>query len=431
MSPRLVAAQVLQKVLTGGSLSRELPQALLDCDRESQATVQALVYGSLRYFERIEFVLKKLLHKPLKKRDRIVADLLQIALFELMEAVTPDYAVVDGTVKSVAGERPWAKGLVNAILRRFIRERSALLEAANSNQIATALLPEWMLKKIQGIYPQRWESIAASLNQAAPMILRINLDRVSQQDYLQHLREADVDATPSPTLASAIILTRPMDVTTLPGFTEGWVSVQDAAAQQAAFLLASQRGDHVLDACAAPGGKTVHILESAGGDLQVTGVESDARRTQWLEDNLQRSGYKAEVKIADVAKLDDWWDGRLFDRILLDAPCSASGVIRRHPDIKRHRRSEDIPSLVAKQAHLLEAVWQTLKPGGRLLYATCSIFPEENSNQIETFLMEHMDAEELPIDQHWGLTCEHGKQILPGEDGMDGFYYANLTKTKT
>ncbi len=428
MQPRLVAAQILQKVLTGGSLSRVLPQELLTCDKESQATVQALVYGSLRYFERIEFILKKLLRKPLKKRDRIVADLLRIALFELLEEVTPDYAVVDGTVKSVEGERSWAKGLANAVLRRFIRERSALLKAANSNQVATALLPEWMLKKIQAIYPQCWESIAASLNQAAPMILRINLDRVSRQDYQQHLREAGIDATPIPKLASAIVLTSPTDVTTLPGFAEGWVSVQDAAAQQAAFLLDSQRGDHVMDACAAPGGKTVHILESAGGDLQVTAVESDARRTQRLDDNLQRSGYKAEVKIADVAKLDDWWDGQLFDRILLDAPCSASGVIRRHPDIKRHRRSEDIPSLVAQQTHLLEAVWRTLKPGGRLLYATCSIFPEENSKQIGAFLLKHRDAEELPIDQPWGLTCEHGKQILPGEDGMDGFYYSSLTK---
>ncbi|MCK5921952.1 MAG: 16S rRNA (cytosine(967)-C(5))-methyltransferase RsmB, partial [Methylococcales bacterium] len=415
----------------GGSLSRELPKGLLNCEAESQATVQALVYGSLRYFERIEFILKKLLRKPLKKRDRIVADLLRIALFELMEEVTPDYAVVDGTVKSVAGERSWAKGLANAVLRRFIRERSALLKAANSNQIATALLPEWMLQKIQVVYPKCWESIAASLNQAAPMILRINLDRVSRQDYLQHLREAGIDATPIPKLASAIALTSPTDVTTLPGFAEGWVSVQDAAAQQAAFLLDSQRGDHVLDACAAPGGKTVHILESARGDLKVTAVESDARRTQRLDDNLQRSGYKAEVKVADVAKLDDWWDGQLFDRILLDAPCSASGVIRRHPDIKRHRRSEDIPPLVAQQARLLEAVWQTLKPGGRLLYATCTIFPEENSKQIGAFLLEHRDAEELLIDQHWGLSCEHGKQILPGEDGMDGFYYASLTKTTT
>ena len=400
MPPRLVAARILQNVLTGGSLSRELPKGLLNCEAESQATVQALVYGSLRYFERIEFILKKLLRKPLKKRDRIVVDLLRIALFELMEEVTPDYAVVDGTVKSVAGERSWAKALANAVLRRFIRERSALLKAANSNPIAAALLPEWMLKKIQGIYPQRWESIAASLNQAAPMILRINLDRVLQQDYLQQLREADINATPISKLASAIALTSPTDVTTLPGFAEGWVSVQDAAAQQAAFLLDSQRGDHVLDACAAPGGKTVHILESAGGDLKVTAVESDARRTQRLDDNLQRSDYKAEVKVADVAKLDDWWDGQLFDRILLDAPCSASGVIRRHPDIKRHRRSEDIPSLVAQQADLLEAVWRTLKPGGRLLYATCSIFPEENSKQIGAFLLEHMDAEELLIDKH-------------------------------
>ena len=428
MQPRIIAAQILQKVLAGGSLSRELPAGLLECEPASRATVQALVYGSLRYFERSEFMVKKLLRKPLKKRDQIVVNVLRIAFFELMEAVTPDYAVVDGAVKSVASERPWAKGLVNAVLRRFIRERSALLAAANADLSAKALLPKWLLQRVQKAYPQDWEALSTSSNQAAPMTLRINLDRISRQDYLQRLQAVNIDAKPIPNLDSAVVLTSPVDVTALPEFAQGWVSVQDAAAQHAAFLLEPQRGDRILDACAAPGGKTVHLLESTAGDVHVTGVESDAQRSKRLEENLQRSNYKAEVKIADVAKSADWWDGQLFDRILLDAPCSASGVIRRHPDIKRHRRPEDILALVKQQARLLEAVWEMLKPGGRLLYATCSVFPEENSSQIKAFLKQHVDAEELPISAHWGLTCEYGKQILPGENDMDGFYYAILVK---
>lgn len=428
MQPRLAAARILQKVLAGGSLSRELPQALLDCETESQATVQALVYGSLRYFERSEFILQKLLRKPLKKRDRIVSALLRVALFELMEGVTPDYAVVDGAVQSVAEERPWAKGLVNAVLRRFIRERSALLESASSDVVATAMLPEWLLERIQAVYPQRWQSISISLNQAAPMTLRINLDRISRQDYLQRLLEADIDARPVPGLESALELSRPADITTLPGFAAGWVAVQDAAAQQAATLLAAVPGQRILDACAAPGGKTVHLLERAAGNLRLTAVESDAGRIPRLQENLQRAGYKAEVKIADAAATDVWWDGWPFDRILLDAPCSATGVIRRHPDIKRHRRAEDIHALVAQQTRLLKALWQTLKPGGRLLYATCSILPEENSGQIEKFLDGHADARELPIEASWGLACRYGRQIFPGEQDMDGFYYASLIK---
>lgn len=428
MRPRLTAARILQQVLAGGSLSRALPQGLLDCDGALQSTVQALVYGSLRYFERIEYILQKLLHKPLKKRDQIVVNILRIALFELMEAVTPDYAVVDGAVKSVASERAWARGLVNAVLRRFIRERSMLLALVNSNPVAVALLPDWLLQRVQSIYPQHWESISTALNQVPPMTLRINTDRISTQDYLQRLYAMDIGATSIPGLASALVLVSPQDVTQLPGFAEGWVSVQDAAAQYAAFLLAARRGDRVLDACAAPGGKTVHLLESAGGDLKMMAVESSTRRSKRLRENLQRSGYKAEVKIADASKSDDWWDGQPFDRILLDVPCSASGVIRRHPDIKRHRRPEDVPVLVAQQAQLLESVWQTLKPGGTLLYATCSILPEENSDQIGAFLMEHIDAHELPISACWGSNHAQGKQIIPGENGMDGFYYAVLTK---
>jgi 16S rRNA (cytosine967-C5)-methyltransferase len=429
MQPRLIAAKALQNVLTGGSLSRELPRALQDCPAESRATVQALVYGALRYFERIDFILQKLLRKPLKKRDRIVADLLRIALFELLEAVTPDYAVVNGTVKSVAGERPWARGLANAVLRRFIRERPALMQTVATDEVATAMLPQWLLEKIKVAYPQRWESLAVSLNQPAPMTLRIDLARTSRDGYLQRLLDAGIDANPVASLESAVTLLHPTDITELPEFAEGWVAVQDAAAQHAAFLLDAQSADRVLDACAAPGGKTVHILERAAGNLHLTAVESAANRVRRLEENLERSGYSAEIIVADVAETASWWDGQLFDRILLDVPCSAIGVIRRHPDIKRHRRAEDIATLVAKQARLLKSVWGMLRPGGRLLYATCSILPEENSDQIERFLNDHADAKALPSSDDWGLACRYGRQILPGgEENMDGFYYASVVK---
>jgi 16S rRNA (cytosine967-C5)-methyltransferase len=426
--PRLIAAHILYKVLAGGSLSRELPQGLLNCEEKSQATVQALVYGSLRYFERIEFILRKLLRKPFKRRDEIITDLLRVSLFELLEGVTPDYAVVDGTVRAVAGERPWAKGLANAVLRRCIRERSVLLEAAMSDSGASTLLPEWLLERVRSEYPKDWRSLARSLNKAAPMTLRVNLDRITREEYLRHLAEVNIEVQPLPKLASAVVLKSPVDVSALPGFAAGWVSVQDAAAQHAAFFLAAQPGDRVLDACAAPGGKTVHLLEHAAGDLTLTAVESDAVRVKRLKENLQRSQYTAEINVADVTCYSDWWDGALFDRILLDAPCSATGVIRRHPDIKRHRRAEDVNALVKQQEGLLHSVWQMLRPGGQLVYATCSILQEENANQIKHFLLAHADAAELLIDECSGQRCEYGQKILPGEGDMDGFYYASLIK---
>ncbi len=431
MQTRLAAARVLQGVREGGSLSRELPKILARTPPEAHATIQALTYGVLRRYERIDALLALLLRKPLKRKDRIVADLLRVALFELLDAETPDYAVVDNTVRLIRQQRGWAAGMGNAVLRRFLRERDDLLQQAMMQPAARWLLPDWLAGKLRKAWPDDFEAIATAMAQPPPLTLRVNLDRISREDYLAQLARAGLAATAHPLVASAITLDAPTDVTRLPGFAAGLVSVQDAAAQLAAGLLDPQPGQRLLDACAAPGGKSVHLLEASGGGARLVAVESDARRVDRLRENLARSGYEASIVVADAAQPEAWWDGEPFDRILLDAPCSATGVIRRHPDIKRHRRPEDIDALVAQQRRLLELLWPLLKPGGLLLYATCSVLPQENARQIERFVGARDDAAIVPITAEWGRASGHGRQILPGETGMDGFFHALLCKASS
>ena len=431
MQPRLAAARVLQGVREGGSLSRELPKVLAKTPTETHATIQALTYGVLRRYERIDALLALLLRKPLKRKDRIVADLLRVALFELLDAETPDYAVVDSTVRLIRQQRGWAAGMGNAVLRRFLRERDDLLRQVMAQPSARWLLPDWLAGKLRKAWPEDFEAIATAMAQPSPLTLRVNLDRVSREDYLAQLAQAGLAATVHPLVPSAITLDTPTDVTRLPGFAAGLVSVQDAAAQLAAGLLDPRPGQRVLDACAAPGGKTVHLLEASGGEARVVAVESDARRVDRLRENLSRSGYDASIVVTDAGRPDAWWDGEPFDRILLDAPCSATGVIRRHPDIKRHRQPEDIDALVAQQRRLLDRLWPLLKPGGLLLYATCSVLPQENSRQVGRFVEARDDASEMSVAAEWGRSTGHGRQILPGEAGMDGFFYALLRKASS
>lgn len=428
MQTRLAAASVLRGVREGASLSRALPRVLAKCPPETHATVQALSYGVLRQYEQIEALLGLLLRKPLKRKDRIVTDLLQVALFELLDAETPDYAVVDSTVNLIRQQRSWAAGMGNAVLRRFQREREALLQQVMAQPAACYLLPDWLAGKLRKAWPDDFDVVAAAMSRPAAMTVRIDLNRCRREDYLHDLQAVGIGASLHPIAPAAIVLDSPADVTCLPGFESGVVSVQDAAAQLAAALLDPQPGQQILDACAAPGGKTVHLLEATAGKAAITAVESEPQRVGRLRDNLVRSGYEASVVTADAGAAASWSDGDSFDRILLDAPCSATGVIRRHPDIKRHRQPSDVKALVTEQRRLLEQLWPLLKPGGLLLYATCSVLPEENSKQVERFLAEVGGSVEQPIDANWGRACRAGRQILPGEHGMDGFYYARLLR---
>jgi len=431
MDARLIAAKVLGAVRQGGSLDRELPRLAGDLADETRATVQALVYGALRQFELIDWLLRKLVRKPMKKKDTVIEDLLRIALFELLDEVTPDYAIVNSAVKLARKQRSWSAGLVNGSLRRFQRERDQLLADAHNQAVSRWLLPEWLLKTLRNDWPEQWQSMASALAKPAPMTLRVKLSEVSIDEYIKKNQSLGIKGDAHQAVKSAIVLSKPVSVLELPGFEQGHVTVQDAAAQLAAPLLDPQAGERVLDACAAPGGKTTHLWEYAQGQIEMTALEISPARISNLEENLLRALCRCEVKQADAADLDSWWDGQLFDRILLDAPCTATGVIRRHPDIKLHRRPSDVEQTVAKQRMLLQRLWQTLAPGGTLLYATCSLLAAENSDQITEFLSATEDAVESPIEADWGVGCHVGRQILPGEQTMDGFYYVRLKKETT
>lgn len=428
MNVRLAAATVVQRVVDGESLDIALPMVLNKLEIRHHAVIQALSYGVLRQHELLLSLQRQLLTKPLRAKDTVVATLLQCGLFELLDARTPEHAVVSETVRTVKQQRTWAGGLVNACLRRFIRERENLLQAAQQDPEAGYLLPAWLLKHIQQAWPDTWKGIAKASNTAAPMTLRVNLAQTSRQRYQDKLTQAGIHSEPHPLVASALVLENPQDVDLLPGFETGELSVQDAAAQLAGYLLDIEPGFRVLDACAAPGGKSLQLLELSNAGIDLTALDVDSRRITHIEENLARAKLSASIIVADAGDLDQWWDAQAYDRILLDAPCSATGVIRRHPDIKCHRQPQDIVGLCARQSQLLDQLWLTLVPGGLLLYATCSILPEENSEQIEAFLHRHADAREKKMTAAWGRAMRYGRQILPAEAGMDGFYYACLQK---
>lgn len=430
MSTRAVAAHVLQQVIYGGdSLTDALQQPLVQAvPVVEQGLLRDICFGVLRWHERLTAVLGQLLDKPLKAADKDVECLLRVGLYQIVYQRTPDHAAVNESVKAVKKLRKvWAEKLVNGVLRRFLREREHLLVVADEQETARYAFPAWLLKRIRVAWPNDWERIVQASNAHAPMTLRVNARQHAAEAYRVLLEKAGLDAEPVPGVASALQLGKPVVVDRLPDFAQGAVSVQDAAAQRSAFLLECQPGMRVLDACAAPGGKTGHLLEYAP-DLQVTALDSSDKRLQRVTENLQRLGLSANIVAADAGETSAWWDGQPFERILLDAPCSATGVIRRHPDIKVLRRDTDIAALQQEQARLLSRLWAIVKPGGRLLYATCSILPEENQQQVVAFLANHADAMHVPIEGEWGFPTPVGRQILPGEKGMDGFYYALLEK---
>lgn len=427
-NPRAVAVSVLDRVLKEGqSLSTLLPYRFQSLPPERRALAQELCYGTLRWAPRLQAILNALMDKPLKAKDSDIQSLLLLGLYQLAYMEIPAHAAVSETV-AITGvlNKGWAKGLVNAVLRRFQRERQALERNLENDPVAQSAHPAWLLKLLQQAWPDDWQAIVAANNQRPPMTLRVNRSQSSRDDYLLRLESEGFAAAASPYAPDALTLERPVNVEQLPGFDRGHVSVQDSAAQLAAVLVAPQAGMRVLDACAAPGGKTGHLLEICK-DIELTALDLEETRLGRVEENLQRLGFSATLIAADASR-PDWWDGTPFDRILLDAPCSASGVIRRHPDIKLLRQPEDIPRLVALQATILESLWPMLKPGGMLVYATCSILPQENAGQLANFLANHDDAKERPIEAKWGQVADVGRQILPDQDRMDGFYYACIEK---
>jgi len=398
-------------------------------DPRQRALTQELVYGTLRWSYRLEALLAQLLPKPLKKKDRDLHALLLVGLYQLLILEIPAHAAVSETVEVTRQlGKNWAAGMVNGVLRNAQRQSSALAKAVEGTAVARWSHPDWWIERLQQDWPENWQQILEAGNQRPPMVLRVNRLQVDRESYLQQLRATGIEALALPFPESAIRLVEPVGVDSLPGFRQGQVSVQDGAAQLCASLLDLQAGQRVLDACAAPGGKTGHILEVAPQLEQVLAIDVEERRLQKIRENLQRLHLDASLLAVDAGDPQSWWDGKPFDRILLDAPCSASGVVRRHPDIKRLRRPEDVHNLAQQQQRLLAALWPLLAPGGMLLYVSCSVFVEENSDNLQAFLDRHADASELPLQAEWGKVLPVGRQLLPGEHDMDGFYFACLTK---
>ena len=419
----------------GRSLTVALAAAAGAVPARDQALLQELCYGTLRLLPRLEALLAILLSRPLRRADWILNALMAVALYQLVATRIPAHAAVAATVDATRTlGKPRAAGLVNAALRRFLREQDALLARVGSDPADPALFPDWLVGRLKAAWPDHWRRIVAVSNQHPPMALRVNTIRRERAAYAAELTDAGIAARTLPGLPAALLLEQPVPALRLPGFADGLVSVQDASAQLAALLLDPQPGERVLDACAAPGNKTAHLLEHAGGDLKVTAVDVDAERLAPLKENLARLGLSAAVLAADARAASLDWPGAPYDRILLDAPCSATGVVRRHPDIKYLRRDADIATLAATQDAILAALWGLLRPGGRLLYATCSVLPDENRERIAAFLAAHQDAGEvslsLPTSIADAVPCTPGVQLLPTAGGGDGFYYALLERAR-
>lgn len=427
-NPRIAALKALSEVLDE-NINLGDSEALSGLrDSRDNALARNLTYGVLRWLSALEWMAAKLLVKPLKKREVEVQRLLLLGLQQLWHDHTASHAVVNETAECarLLG-KPWAVGLINAVLRRFQREQETVLQKLEASGKQHAH-PDWLLKEIQADWPQQWQDIIDANNRQAPLWLRINRRQAEGAALRNDLKSAGFVVNEHAFARDAISINPAAAVVNIPGFEKGWLSVQDPAAQLARDLLDPKTGDRILDACAAPGGKTAHLLESCEG-IELTVLDRQAQRIEQINQNLNRLGLSAETIVADATAIDTWWKGEKFNKILLDAPCSATGVIRRHPEIKWLRTSGQVDTVVKIQAGLLAALWPLLEPGGLFVYATCSILKRENSQQIHQFLQQHTDAvAEMPAVK-WGLADTFGRQILPGDARMDGFYYAVLRKT--
>ncbi|WP_458723351.1 16S rRNA (cytosine(967)-C(5))-methyltransferase RsmB [Pseudomonas brenneri] len=430
MNPRLAAAKALAAVLNGkASLNSSLPVQLDKVEDRDRGFTQDLAFGTARWQPRLSALAAKLLQKPFKAADADVEALLLVGLYQLLYSRVPAHAAIGETVGCADKlKKPWAKALLNAVLRRAQRESEALLAELEHDPVVRTAHPRWLQKSLKAFWPEQWEAICAANNAHPPMILRVNRRHNSRDTYLTLLVNAGINASACVYSQDGIVLETAGDVRSLPGFAEGWISVQDEAAQLAADLLDLAPGQRVLDACCAPGGKTCHIMEVQPNLAGVVAVDLEAKRLVRVRENLARLGLEAELIAADGRDTATWWDGKPFQRILLDAPCSATGVIRRHPDIKLTRQPDDIAALAVLQGELLDALWPTLEVGGILLYATCSTLPTENTEVIQAFLARTSGARELDIATTAGIKQPHGRQLLAQEGGHDGFYYAKLIK---
>ena len=426
---RAVAAEVVDAVASGGrSLDNTIAELELDVRPDDRPLLRLLCYGALRHHWRLQAWVDVLLSRPLKKRDSVINALLAIGLYQLTDTRVADHAAVSLTVDATRQlRRPKMAGLVNACLRRFMREGFA--DTIPTHDEARWNHPRWFIDRMKQDWPEDWQAILEANNERAPMWLRVNASRYTAAEYAERFGNGQT----VPGLADAVKLDAPVAVDVLPGFAEGDVSVQDGAAQIAGDWLMEKAGGRILDACAAPGGKTGHLLER--GAAQVVAVDSDAGRLERVTENLERLGQHATILAGDASKPKEWWDGEEFDAILLDAPCSATGVIRRHPDIKMLRRESDLEALSGLQATILGALWPLLKSGGRLLYVTCSVVAAENDAVVSAFLSEHGDASEVDVLPNYNIrdvmrrkAC--GYQVLPGTADLDGFYFACLEKMK-
>ena len=434
LNSRFIALKICLTVIESGrSLSQTLPEGLAQFqDRRERNFTQNMVIGTLRWQARLEAIRAQLLKKKLKEKDEDINQLILIGLYQILYMETPEHAAVSETVAVVQKlKKPWAKALVNGVLRTFLREQETICAQADLKPANKYSHPQWLFKALRKGYPNDWESIMEANNAIAPLTLRVNTMKQTRDEFLALLKTADMVATAHPTAPQGVILETSTDISQLPSYEDGGFSVQDGAAQQAANILKPQANERILDACAAPGGKTTHLLELSNNQASVFALEKMPERMDRLAENLYRLELDAEYAVGDASCPEEWWDKQLFDKILLDAPCSATGIIRRHPDINWHRTEEDIEALVEIQASILKALWSTLKPGGQLLYATCSVLPQENTLQMQSFIESEPSAKVIPLDLEATITFETpGNQYLPGRLGMDGFFYCLLEKSE-
>lgn len=423
MNLRLIAAEVIDDVTDGRALDHALTHHLkLIHEAKDRAFIQAVCYGVCRLYYKLDVMISQFLERPMKAKDSDVHALMMVGLYQLLEMRVPAHAAVSETVNAAKDmKKLWARGLVNAVLRAYLRHPT--LDFSNDEEAQFAH-PAWWIAKLKKAWPDQYEAILIANNEHPPFSLRAK----NREASLKALQEAGLNATAIIETKQGIIVNPPVPVDQLPGFAEGALSVQDAAAQLAVEFLPLKSGARVLDACAAPGGKLTHILERALGLKAVIAVESDEKRIASIHENLNRLHFHANVLCADIKNINAWWDQTPFDCILLDVPCSASGVVRRHPDIKLLRQASDIQKLAIEQLRILEAAWTTLSEGGVLVYVTCSVFPEENDGIIHQFLQKQSNVICNEIQLPVGQATQYGWQILPGPSGMDGFYYARLQK---
>lgn len=432
MNVRHAASLVIAELLKGtGSLSSHLPTYSRKVAEADRPLLQELCFGTCRYHPQLQAYLDHLLDKPLRAKDQDVYATLLIGTYQLLHTRIPDHAAIGETVEvTKLLKKPWATKLVNGLLRRIQREKLSLENTLASNPAFLSNHPAWLEGMLKKAWKDQFDAIGQANNSHPPFTLRINTQKIAREAYLKRLESEGIAAVPTSFSPYGVTLESACDPRQLPLFEAGLVSVQDEAAQLSCDLLAPEPNERILDACAAPGGKTGHLLE-AQPSLRVTALDIEERRLTRVRENLERLGVTANVAQGDGTNPSAWWDGELFDRILLDAPCSATGILRRHPDIKLLRTPEDIQRLSVLQSQLLDALWPLLKPGGVLLYATCSVMPRENTRVVEAFLAREATAQHQPIKADWGIEQPCGRQLFPTQNGHDGFYYARLTKRST